>query len=387
MLRLVLVLGLAAIALSAPTWTNQLATVQQLSYANTGACQRCTKSPCVDLREGTDHHHVMWLESTGRAKVSYCSGSCSSLSTSHGPWTCTSSSTSGTGLVGTWSCPGFYGGTVTISSSYGDDFTSARTNDHLDQCSGTVVTTAPTTTPPTTAGSGQTTTSCHCSGCSADKHTVNAAANATACGQACQAAGSSCKISLFDADRNVPPMGVKCFLYNEAPTSVSNQGLSRFTCWQPAAATTYTEVGSGHCVDSNNKRPPHCYTHDGSITDENTCKSACTAVSGCSAYEWGQTGGYCQLIWTTGISSLNNAQHSATTGSCSSSVLNNWKYNLNGDSNYAGGAIQQTYHNTGGKCYRKEGGEDNQYKCFTMGTYAPTTRAPAPVPSVAPQSH
>merc|ERR1711918_58669 len=90
----------------------------------------------------------------------------------------------------------------------------------------------------------------------------------------------------------------------------------------------------------------------------------------------GQTGGYCQLIWTTGISSLNNAQHSATTGSCSSSVLNNWKYNLNGDSNYAGGAIQQTYHNTGGKCYRKEGGEDNQYKCFTMGTYAPTTRAP-----------
>merc|ERR1712224_207845 len=150
-------------------------------------------------------------------------------------------------------------------------------------------------------------------------------------------------------------------------------------------ATTYTEVGSGHCVDSNNKRPPHCYTHDGSITDENTCKSACTAVSGCSGYEWGQTGGYCQLIWTTGISSLNNAQHSATTGSCSSSVLNNWKYNLNGDSNYAGGAIAQTYHNTGGKCYRKEGGEDNQYKCFTMGTYAPTTRAPAPVPSVAPQ--
>jgi len=147
--------------------------------------------------------------------------------------------------------------------------------------------------------------------------------------------------------------------------------------------SSYVDVGSGHCVDSSNRRPPHCYTQ--SITDENTCKSACTAVSGCSAYEWGQTGGYCQLIWTTGISSLNSAQHSATTGSCSSSVLNNWKYNLNGDSNYAGGAIQQTYHNTGGKCYRKEGGGDNQYKCFTMGTYAPVTAAPQAVPSVAPQ--
>merc|ERR1711937_562732 len=115
--------------------------------------------------------------------------------------------------------------------------------------------------------------------------------------------------------------------------------------------SSYVDVGSGHCVDSSNRRPPHCYTQ--SISDENTCKSACTAVSGCSAYEWGQTGGYCQLIWETGISSLNNAQHSATTGSCSSSVLNNWKYNLNGDSNYAGGSITSTYHNTGGKCYAR----------------------------------
>merc|ERR1711998_193735 len=116
-------------------------------------------------------------------------------------------------------------------------------------------------------------------------------------------------------------------------------------------AASYVDVGSGHCVDSSNRRPPHCYTQ--SITDENTCKSACTAVSGCSAYEWGQTGGYCQLIWTTGISSLNSAQHSDTTGSCSSSVLNNWKYNLNGDGGYSNGAIVQTYHNTGGRCYRK----------------------------------
>ena len=143
----------------------------------------------------------------------------------------------------------------------------------------------------------------------------------------------------------------KCGCSQGACSSHSGSGYHSYRIKQNDGS--YVEVGSGHCVDSSNKRPPHCYTHDGSITDENTCKSACTAVSGCSAYEWGQTGGYCQLIWTTGISSLNSAQHSATTGSCSSSVLNNWKYNLNGDSGYSNGAIVQTYHNTGGKCYRK----------------------------------
>merc|ERR1712224_1195418 len=103
---------------------------------------------------------------------------------------------------------------------------------------------------------GHTTTSCHCNGCSADKHTVAMADNATACAQACIAANNanagSCKISLFDADRNVPPMGTKCFLYSEHPTAdntnpnagVSSQGLSRFTCWQPADTTVSTHAPS-----------------------------------------------------------------------------------------------------------------------------------------------
>ena len=92
-----------------------------------------------------------------------------------------------------------------------------------------------------------------CVGCSADKHTVNAAANATACGQACSAS-SSCKISLFDSERNVPPMGVKCFLYDEAPTSVANTGLSRFTCWQRHAGGCKAVSSATVCVRAQAER-------------------------------------------------------------------------------------------------------------------------------------
>merc|ERR1712188_246085 len=80
---------------------------------------------------------------------------------------------------------------------------------------------------------GHTTTSCHCNGCSADKHTVAMADNATACAQACIAANNA-----------------------NANAGVSSQGLSRFTCWQPADTTvstpapgvSVTDVGLGSCV-------------------------------------------------------------------------------------------------------------------------------------------
>merc|ERR550537_2188968 len=121
---------------------------------------------------------------------------------------------------------------------------------------------------------GHTTISCHCNGCSADKHTVAMADNATACAQACIAANNanagSCKISLFDAQRNVPPMGTKCFLYSEHPTAdntnpnagVSSQGLSRFTCWQPADTTVSTPAsGVSECSSGNR--------------DSQTCIQAC----------------------------------------------------------------------------------------------------------------
>jgi len=151
---------------------------------------------------------------------------------------------------------------------------------------------------------GHTTTSCHCNGCSADKHTVAMADNATACAQACIAANNanagSCKISLFDADRNVPPMGTKCFLYSEHPTAdntnpnagVSSQGLSRFTCWQPADTTvstpapgvSVTDVGLGSCVklsgQNSGGHPP--YESGSGVSecssgnrDSQTCIQAC----------------------------------------------------------------------------------------------------------------
>jgi len=118
------------------------------------------------------------------------------------------------------------------------------------------------------------------------------------------------------------------------------------------AASSYTLIGSGHCVDNSNRRPGHCYTT--SISTESSCKSACDAVTGCAAYEWGQTGNYCQLIWTSGLTSNGNKQHSPVAGSCDSAVHKNWKYNLNAD---GGKTITKTHHNTGGKCYKKSAGQ------------------------------
>jgi len=58
--------------------------------------------------------------------------------------------------------------------------------------------------------------------------------------------GYDCKISLFDKDRNVAPMGSQCFWYDWTPTAVTSVDTSsmsdvqkieheRFTCWQPSA--------------------------------------------------------------------------------------------------------------------------------------------------------
>merc|ERR1711953_211987 len=50
------------------------------------------------------------------------------------PWTCTCSTAAENSLVGVWSCPGFYSGTVTITADYADDFTDIRTNDAVLFC-------------------------------------------------------------------------------------------------------------------------------------------------------------------------------------------------------------------------------------------------------------
>ena len=49
-------------------------------------------------------------------------------------YSCTCSDCETDSLVGTWSCPSFYEGSVTISNNFGDDFTTARDNDHIDVC-------------------------------------------------------------------------------------------------------------------------------------------------------------------------------------------------------------------------------------------------------------
>ena len=100
----------------------------------------------------------------------------------------------------------------------------------------------------------------------------------------------------------------------------------------------YTELGTGHCVDANNHRPPHCFaTH---IKSEELCRSICDRNPGCSAYEWGQIwfghGPYCQLIQPAG----------GKNGVCPSG----FSYTKTNAAN----PVVKTFHDTGGgKCFIK----------------------------------
>ena len=75
------------------------------------------------------HHHVMYLNSDGTAHIIGGAHNWNDART----WTGTCSGTCA-GLVGTWSIPGFYADTITISADYSDDFTGVRSNDHMDVC-------------------------------------------------------------------------------------------------------------------------------------------------------------------------------------------------------------------------------------------------------------
>jgi len=92
---------------------------------------RCDGFPCVDLLEGTGHHHMMSYVSRGVATVAYYD---SNFVPGGQPWTCTCSTATENSLVGVWSCPGFYSGTVTITADYADDFTDLKTNDAVLFC-------------------------------------------------------------------------------------------------------------------------------------------------------------------------------------------------------------------------------------------------------------
>jgi len=92
---------------------------------------RCDGFPCVDLLEGSGHHHMMSYVSKGVATVAYYDSKfVSDLRT----WTCTCSTAAENSLVGVWNCPGFYSDTVTITADYADDFTDATSNDAVLFC-------------------------------------------------------------------------------------------------------------------------------------------------------------------------------------------------------------------------------------------------------------
>jgi hypothetical protein len=86
-------------------------------------------SPCIDLREGGKHHHLMWLNADGTAHVD---GEANSYN-DHREWTCSCSGAC-KGLVGTWNCPGFYDNKIVITPTYDNDFTAVRSNEHIDVC-------------------------------------------------------------------------------------------------------------------------------------------------------------------------------------------------------------------------------------------------------------
>ena len=69
--------------------------------------------PCVDLVQSNQpHHHLMWLTPEG----AFVDGEAYDFNDDR-TWSCTCIGLCD-GLVGTWSCPGFYSGTIPISSTY-----------------------------------------------------------------------------------------------------------------------------------------------------------------------------------------------------------------------------------------------------------------------------
>merc|ERR1719367_760196 len=88
--------------------------------------------PCIDLQESTLHHHMMILDDVGQATITYYN-----RQWKHSPpnvWTCVCNACTERTLVGQWTCPGFYTGSISISSDFGSDFTTQTSNTNLDIC-------------------------------------------------------------------------------------------------------------------------------------------------------------------------------------------------------------------------------------------------------------
>lgn len=123
------------------TWSGSAGSVQVFcvregsgssSQCAPAALEKCQgNTPCIDLREGVNHHHFMYLNADGTAHVD---GEANGINGGDArTWTCTRDG-NGVGLVGTWNCPGFYSSVVTISPDFADDFTPDRDNDFIHVC-------------------------------------------------------------------------------------------------------------------------------------------------------------------------------------------------------------------------------------------------------------
>ena len=107
--------------------------LSQLLGAITNECEKievCESFPCIDLREGEAHHHIMHLTEVNKASIKYYNN----WKPDGRQWTCTCKECTANSLVGTWSCPKLYDGTITITNDYADSFVSGRPNLHIDVC-------------------------------------------------------------------------------------------------------------------------------------------------------------------------------------------------------------------------------------------------------------
>jgi len=102
---------------------------------------------------------------------------------------------------------------------------------------------------------------------------------------------------------------------------------------KPPTNQVFTTIGNGHCVDSQNRRPAHCW---GRIADKAYCEQLCAGDQSCVAYEYGQNYGgiLCQLIYFTLPSTCPDTR-------------------MHRGNSQGGNAVTKTFHNTGGQCHKK----------------------------------
>lgn len=124
-------------------------TEKQCDPRSLAKCQG--SGPCLDLYESNGEHHlIMFLNDNGTVTVD---GEASNYNDDR-VWTGTCASHCD-GIVGTWSIPGFYDGTIVVSADYGNDYTAIRNAGHGEQVR---VCRLPTTCPKPRHGKGLTST-------------------------------------------------------------------------------------------------------------------------------------------------------------------------------------------------------------------------------------